>query len=192
MDRSWVKSQEAKPPEDRARVVWITGLSGAGKSTLARSLAGALREKSVPCVVIDGDEVRELFGEATEQPGNHERAVRLKYAFRYGKLAQLLARQGVTVIVSTISLIREIHEWNRANLPGYLEVYLRVPLAELRRRDPKGIYRRFDAGQLTNVWGLDLPFDEPEGSDLVVDFRHACTVDETAAQIAALLEKGHS
>jgi cytidine diphosphoramidate kinase len=50
-------------------------------------------------------------------------------------------------------------------LQGYFEAYLRVPLEELRRRDPKGIYRRFDAGEINNVAGLDLHIDEPEAPD---------------------------
>jgi adenylylsulfate kinase len=75
------------------------------------------------------------------------------------------------VVTATISLFNEIHEWNRATLPGYFEVYLKVPIDELRRRDPKGIYRRFDAGELTHVAGLDLPIDEPEAADWVVELR---------------------
>ena len=74
------------------------------------------------------------------------------------------------MVIATISLFREVHAWNRAHLPGYFEVYLKVPLDELRRRDPKGIYRRFDACELTHVAGLDLPIDEPDTADWVVEF----------------------
>ena len=64
----------------------------------------------------------------------------------------------------------EVHTWNRSNLPGYFEVYLKVPVEELRRRDSKGIYSRFDAGELTHVAGLDLSIDEPEAADWIVEF----------------------
>lgn len=60
--------------------------------------------------------------------------------------------------------------WNRANIDNYFEVYLKVPIDELRRRDPKGIYRRFDEGQLTDVVGLDLLADEPTEADVVEEF----------------------
>ena len=63
-----------------------------------------------------------------------------------------------------------MHIWNRANLPGYFEVYLKVPVAELRRRDPKGIYRRFDAGEICDVAGFDLEIDEPGSADFVAEF----------------------
>ena len=55
-------------------------------------------------------------------------------------------------------------------MPGYYEVYLKVALEELRQSDPKGIYERFDSGELSNVAGLDLPFDEPKSPDWIVAF----------------------
>jgi len=95
------------------------------------------------------------------------------------------------VVIATISLFREVHEWNRANLPGYFEVYLKVPVEELRRRDPKGIYHRFDAGELTHVAGLDLPIDEPEAADWTVEFVPERPVGVLAEIFLNLLIKGN-
>lgn len=152
------------------RVVWITGLSGAGKSTLAHGLVARLRATGEAVVMLDGDELREVFGAVAANADNHGREGRLALAMQYAHLCRIIAAQGLTVVIATISLFREVHEWNRANLPGYFEVYLKVPVDELRRRDPKGIYRRFDAGELTHVAGLDLSIDEPEAADWVVEF----------------------
>lgn len=154
----------------QGKVIWITGLSGAGKSTLAQSTAARLRERGEAVVLLDGDELREVFGAAAANAQNHGRAGRLALAMQYAHLCRVIARQGLTVVIATISLFREVHEWNRANLPGYFEAYLKVPIEELRRRDPKGIYRRFDAGELTQVAGLDLPIDEPQGADWTAGF----------------------
>jgi adenylylsulfate kinase-like enzyme len=152
------------------QVIWITGLSGAGKSTLAKELIDRIRAQGEPCVFLDGDELREVFGAAAANARNHGREGRLALAMQYSHLCRVIASQGLTVVIATISLFREVHAWNRANLPGYFEVYLKVPVEELRRRDPKGIYRRFDAGELDNVAGLDLPVDEPDAADWVVEF----------------------
>lgn len=162
------------------RVVWITGLSGAGKSTLATALAGRLREAGEAVLMLDGDELREVFGAVAANAQNHGREGRLALAMQYAHLCRVIAAQGLTVVIATISLFREVHAWNRANLPGYFEVYLKVPVEELRRRDPKGIYRRFDAGELTHVAGLDLPIDEPEAADWIVEF-----VPERPAEVLA-------
>lgn len=151
-------------------VIWITGLSGAGKSTLARELARQLREIKKCVVAFDGDDLRELFGAVSDKGANHGRAARLALAMRYAALCRDVAAQGVIVIISTISLFREVHAWNRDNLPGYFEVFLNIPIEELRRRDPKGIYRRYDAGELNNVAGLDVAVDEPESAHYTASF----------------------
>ena len=172
------------------RVIWITGLSGAGKSTLAHEVVARLRAAGDSVVMLDGDELREVFGAVAANAQNHGREGRLALAMQYSHLCRVIAAQGLTVVIATISLFREVHTWNRANLPGYFEVYLKVPVEELRRRDPKGIYRRFDAGELTHVAGLDLPIDEPEAADWVVEFLPERPVAILAEGLLNLLMKG--
>ena len=173
-----------------AKVLWITGLSGAGKSTLASEVVNHLRSLGGYVVMLDGDELREVFGAAAVNAKNHGREGRLALAFQYAHLCRVIVGQGLTVVIATISLFREIHVWNRENLPGYFEVYLKVPVEELRRRDPKGIYRRFDAGELTDVAGLDLPIDEPESADWVVEFDPSRPVNAVVQELMKQLEKG--
>lgn len=168
-------------------VVWITGLSGAGKTTVACELVQNLRIQGESVVFLDGDELRNVFGAVAENAQNHDREGRLALAMQYAHLCKLISAQGLTVVIATISLFHEVHTWNRANLPGYFEVYLKVPLEELRRRDPKGIYRRFDAGELTHVAGLDLPIDEPEAADWIVELDPARTVTALAKELNQIL-----
>lgn len=168
-------------------VIWITGLSGAGKSTLAHEVAARLRASGEAVVMLDGDELREVFGAVAANAQNHGREGRLALAMQYAHLCRVIAAQGLTVVIATISLFREVHAWNRANLPGFFEVYLKVPVEELRRRDPKGIYRHFDAGELTHVAGLDLPIDEPEAADWIVEFDPERTVAALGAELNQIL-----
>ena len=58
--------------------------------------------------------------------------------------------------------------WNRESLRKYVEIYLAVDLDTLKKRDPKGLYRRAEAGEIDNVMGVDLPVEEPEMPDLVI------------------------
>lgn len=169
------------------QVIWITGLSGAGKSTLAAELATALRQQGNAVVVLDGDELREVFGAVAAQARNHGRPARLALAMQYAHLCRVIATQGLTVVIATISLFKEVHAWNRAHLPGYFEAYLKVPLDELRRRDPKGIYRRFDEGTLSDVAGLDLEIDEPDTPDWMVNYAPDTTVLTLSEQLMAAL-----
>jgi cytidine diphosphoramidate kinase len=173
-------------------VIWITGLSGAGKTTLATAMASRLRSSGETVVHLDGDELRTVFGAAAVTAQNHGREGRLALAMQYAHLCRVLADQGLTVVIATISLFKEVHAWNRDNLPGYFEVYLKVPVEELRRRDPKGIYRRFDSGELTNVAGLDLLVDDPKAADMIFEFVPERTIDAMADALMNRLIKRKS
>jgi len=153
-----------------SRTIWITGLSGSGKSTLADRVVHLLRNKVQPVIHLDGDQLRDVFGLSEDSKKNHTRESRISLAMQYAQLCQIISSQGVTVVISTISMFNEVHNWNRINLQNYIEVFLRVPLKELRRRDPKGIYHRYDTGKLKNVAGLDLLVDEPKTPDWLFDF----------------------
>ncbi|MEQ8426923.1 MAG: adenylyl-sulfate kinase [Gammaproteobacteria bacterium] len=167
------------------QVIWITGLSGAGKSTLAGLLVKHLKVYKKGVLLLDGDLLRDVFNAST---ANHSRKDRLELAMQYARLCRVISDQGITVVIATISLFQEIHDWNRANLPGYYEVYLKVPLDELRRRDPKQIYKRFDEGELDNVAGLDLPIEEPENPDWIVEFNSESTAISIADELLQRLK----
>lgn len=162
-------------------VVWITGLPCSGKSTLAAAVATAVREGSLPVVVLDGDELR---GAIAPDLG-YSLPERNECGWRYARLAALLAAQGVLVIVATLSMFEEIRAWNRANAPRYVEVFLRVPEDVRRRRDRRGLFARRE------VVGVDLPFEEPRSPDLVVDDDGSASPGRTAQRVARVLaERG--
>ena len=88
---------------------------------------------------------------------------------RNARLCRLLASQGADVVCATISMFHEVQRWNRENISGYREIYLRVPLDELRRRDSKGIYAAGQRGDAQDIVGVDVPAEFPEAPDLVLD-----------------------
>ncbi len=167
----------------RGQVIWITGLSGAGKTSIAGRVVEQLRSRQA-AVLLDGDVVRQIVDDPNT---GHDTESRLVNAYRICRMAQVLAVQGITVVVATMSLYREIHAWNRRNLPGYVEVYLKVDLEVLRSRDPKGLYARSDCNDEGHLVGVDLPFEAPRDPDLVIDNNgSAADIADIAARIAAL------
>ena len=168
-------------------VLWITGVSGAGKSTLATEVAKRLKQADRAVIVLDGDELRGVFGVTGSE--HYDRASRLALALQYSRLCRLISAQGIVVIAATISMFQEVHEWNRQILENYYEVYLKVPMEELRRRDARQIYSRYDTGELKNVAGLDLAVDIPASPDLVLEFDPSRSAAETAEQLEMAISR---
>ena len=166
-------------------VFWITGLSAAGKTTLAVLLTDYLRSLGKCVVMLDGDELRNALG----SNALFERKDRLNLAYQYSHLARIISKQGVNVVVSTVALFKEIHIWNRKNLPGYFEVYLKVQLEELKKRDPKGIYHRFEIGEISNVAGLDIPVDEPLTPDTVIEYTPGLNPEKELIKLLSVYKK---
>ena len=154
------------------RVIWITGLSGAGKTTLAKGLSLRLENSKLRPILLDGDTLRNIFQKDGSDAQSYKRDTRLNLALQYGLICQTLSDQGFTVIISTIAMFNEIYAWNRENLNNYFEIFLKVPLVELYKRDPKKIYESYRHGKITNVAGLDLTIDEPISADVVYDFEY--------------------
>jgi cytidine diphosphoramidate kinase len=144
------------------RVLWLTGLSGSGKTTLAHLLDRWLKDQGIHPVMLDGDAIRDLLLE----PAGHDRNTRLRIAGFNARLCSFLAHQGLTVICPTISMFHEIQAWNRDNIPGYVEIFLDAPIDVVKARDPKGIYRRFEQGEASEVVGLDIRAEFPREPDI--------------------------
>ena len=169
------------------QVFWITGLSGSGKTTLASEIHSSLCTLGIKAILLDGDELRKVFFSSEHDAKNYNKNQRLSLGLKYSNLCELLASQGFTVIIATISMFKEVYVLNRKQLPNYFEIYLKVPYGELRRRDSKQIYSQFEQGKISNVMGLDLPIQEPEDADLVVEFQNGLKPKDVANKLIAEL-----
>lgn len=148
-------------------VIWITGLSGAGKTTLATEVSKKLKQNYQNIILLDGDQLREILLLDTFKNDNSLDA-RYSLSKIYARLCKNLASQNFLVVISTISMFKQIHVWNRSNIKGYFEVYIKREMKDLISRDTKGIYKNFKLGKIKNVLGLDLKVDEPKNPDFLV------------------------
>ena len=179
-----VRTPETDQEVSPGRVFWITGLSGSGKTTLGRELGSRLRAAGRPVIFLDGDALRAAIAEELGHNADHRR----RSAMRNARLCRLLAEQGADVVCATISLYHEVQRWNRENIPGYREIYLRVPLDELRGRDSKGIYAGSEGAEGRDVVGIDVPAEAPEKPDLILDNYGALDVATAVDRILAVCD----
>ncbi len=151
-------------------VVWIIGLSGAGKTTLAEEVVRLARGQQPNVVLIDGDAIREVFGHDL----GHSVEDRRRNAQRVCNLCRFLDEQGVDVVCAILSLFPESRAWNRQHLRQYFEVFIDTPIEKLVARDAKGLYGRYERGEICDVAGMDLEFVRPSHADLVIADPHSC------------------
>jgi bifunctional enzyme CysN/CysC len=184
-----VRHQSLVSAEDRlshGRTLWFTGLSGSGKSSVAMLVEQKLLEKGVAAYVVDGDNLRHGLN-ADLGFSLEDRAENLR---RLAHVAALLADSGQTVLVPAISPLREHRDLARrvhadAGLE-FFEVFCDTPIEECEKRDPKGLYAKARAGEITDFTGIDSPYQQPEYPDLRLTADHS--LDELAQQVIDLLD----
>ncbi|MGC8645648.1 MAG: adenylyl-sulfate kinase [Thermoplasmata archaeon] len=171
---------------DHGFVLWLTGLPGAGKTTLANEIMARLRSNGTRVEVLDGDEIRK----GLSRDLGFSKEDREKHNERVIFVAKLLARNGVATIVPLISPYREVREKARKEIGNFVEVYVRCPLDILIKRDPKGLYKKALSGEITNLTGLQDPYEEPISPEIIVD-TDKLSIDESVKTIMNyLVSKG--
>ncbi len=168
-------------------VVWLTGLSGSGKSTVARALEARLVGNGHLAYVLDGDNIRhglnEDLGFSAEDRDENIR--------RIGQVAALFADAGVIVLTAFISPYRAGRARARAAIGAerFIEVFVDAPIELCTERDPKGLYRKAQAGEIADFTGVDAPYEPPVTPELVLRTADIAVDDCVEAVVACLEER---
>ena len=162
---------------EKGTVYFFTGLAGAGKTTIGGLFYRELKEQKPNVFLADGDQTRSIFGRS-----GYSTEARKDAARRGFRLWRELAEQGIDVVVCSIAMYREIQQWNRENIENYKEIYIKVTRETLYRRDQKQLY---SSGR-KEVVGVDLPYDEPEDADVVVQNDGQETPEEIVSRLRSM------
>jgi adenylylsulfate kinase len=158
------KQFRADLKQQKPAVLWFTGLSGAGKSTIAGALETRLAELGYHTYLLDGDNVRHgLCRDLGFSADDRRENIR-----RIGELAKLMADAGLIVLSAFISPHRAERQMVRDMLPEneFLEVYVNTSLDVCEQRDPKGLYKKARAGEISNFTGIDSEYQAPQSPEI--------------------------
>jgi adenylylsulfate kinase len=147
--------------------IWMTGLPGSGKSTISGILKQRLEAQGRRVEILDGDEVRK----GLSRDLGLSREDREEHAWRVSFVSKLLSRNGVVAIVALISPYRTSRESAKQMIgkDRFVEVYVKASLQVCEMRDPKGLYAKARKGEITNMTGIQDPYEEPSDADIVVE-----------------------
>lgn len=171
--------------QQRALLVWFTGLSGSGKSTLAVQLEAQLHERGFKTYLLDGDNVRAGLNKDL----NFTDEGRVENIRRIGEVAKLMLDAGVVVLSAFISPFHSDRDQVRQIIgeDNYVEVFVDAPLELCEQRDVKGLYRKARAGEVRNFTGIDSPYEKPQHPDLVIE-TGSLSVDESIGKLLSFIE----
>lgn len=154
---------------EKGTVYFFTGLAGAGKTTIGGLFYRRLKERSPGAILIDGDQARTQAGHSAPDGSvlledRYTTEARKSGAWWTFQHCHNLTEKGTDIVLCSISMYHEIRAWGRENIENYREIYLKVTKETLYKRDQKKLY----SSRTKNVVGVDLPWDEPGHSSIVI------------------------
>jgi len=180
------KQARANLKQQKACILWFTGLSGAGKSTIANIVEKKLAALGRHTYLLDGDNVRHGLNKDL----GFTDADRVENIRRIGEVAGLMVDGGLIVLTAFISPFRSERQMARNLVEDneFLEVYVETPLSVAEERDPKGLYKKARRGELKNFTGIDSPYEPPEDPEILVNTASQ-SADQAAERVIIELRK---
>jgi len=160
------RSEKEKFLNQKAKVIWLTGLSGSGKTTLGSLLEDKLFEKGYLAQMLDGDNIRTGINcnlKFTVEDRNEN--IR-----RISEVSKLFLNCGVIVINCFISPTESIRQSAKDIIgkDNFIEIFINAPISVCEQRDVKGLYKKARQGVIKNFTGIGSPYDHPEDPDLEI------------------------
>ena len=178
------REDKEKRLQQKAVVVWFTGLSGAGKTTLAKRLEEELFARNFMVQILDGDNIRSGIN-SNLSFSEEDRRENIR---RIAEVSKLFLNCGIIAINSFISPTQEVRHIAREIIgpDNFIEVYINAPLHICEQRDVKGLYAKARKGEIKDFTGIDSPFELPFEADLEIR-TDLLTIEESVEKLMEFL-----
>ncbi len=145
-------------------ILWFTGLSGSGKSTIANAVESKLYKMGTKTYLLDGDNIRHGLN---KDLGFSEKD-RTENIRRISEVAKLFVDSGTIVLAAFISPFQRDRKLARmlVNKDEFIEIFIDTSLKICKQRDPKGLYKKVEVGQIKNFTGIDSPYEVPTNPEI--------------------------
>lgn len=158
-DKMLPREAKEKMLNQKAKVLWFTGLSGSGKTTLAVQLERHLYDLGYFTQLLDGDNIRTGLN-ANLGFSEEDRTENIR---RIAEVSKLFLNCGVITLACFVSPTKAIRaEAKRIIGEDFVEVFVDTPLSVCEQRDVKGLYEKARKGLIKDFTGISAPFESPE------------------------------
>ncbi len=179
------KQQKERLLNQKAKVIWFTGLSGSGKTTLGVALEKELFKRGFLTQILDGDNIRSGINKNltfTEKD-------RVENIRRISEVTKLFLNCGIITINCFISPTKETRDLSKKIIgeENFIEVYVSTSMEVCEKRDTKGLYEKARKGEIKNFTGISSPFDIPQNPDIIIDTTKVA-LEDSVKKIVKVLE----
>jgi adenylyl-sulfate kinase len=150
---------------EKGTFLWFTGVPASGKSTIGKGVEKALRDRGVRIENLDADEIRANLSPDLGYTAKDRDLNTKRLAF----MGKILTRNGVCAIVAAVSPLKEHRDRARKMVDQFMEIHTKATLDTCKKRDPKGLYKRAERGEIADIAGWHMPYEAPEKPEVVCD-----------------------
>ena len=168
-------------------ILWLIGPTSSGKTTIASHFASNIKEKNIPVIHYDGDEVRDFFG---TDLGFSETS-RMRVVKTLVHLANKARDAGLNVVISALTANQAARTYVNEHVNNLVTGYVCCSLDECIKRDVKGLYKKAISGEIKTVIGYNSPYIQPDNPDIILD-TEINSLDEIIKQLECYLRDSDS
>ena len=153
------KEEKEKMLNQKAKVLWLTGLSGSGKTAIAKVLEKKLHQQGYLTQLLDGDNIRAAIN---SNLGFSEQD-RTENIRRIAEVSKLFLNCGVITINCFVSPTEQIRSEAKVIVgqENFIEIFVNTSLEVCEVRDTKGLYAKARTGEVKNFTGISSAYEAP-------------------------------